>query len=170
MRAKLDLQIVARAVVEVDFVANVETQSDMPEISFNSASGIQHAEGSVGPKGSNLSCEAGVSTSEVQKPAFGRHEELERAAGLELRSEQTVPQVQAAAHDILVTGYIARTRQAGRETLIQVVSHLAFKLNVGTDIETYASANSIKIGVHRCQSCVVGEYTCLTMILALGKR
>src|ERR1035437_4825345 len=75
-RSKRRAQVIVRAVVEIHFVANIETQTDRPEMPFKTATGIESPHHVVIAQTGNRAresskCGGRIIQAEIDETAFG---------------------------------------------------------------------------------------------------
>src|SRR5205823_13190443 len=89
-----------------------------------------------------------VGHAELQEPTLHRRKQAHRApTGLDLRAKQAVQHAQAGAAKVGRAVEAARYRPRIRETLLEVISHLSFKLYVLRSVEPYAAAETKEVSV-----------------------
>ena len=84
-RPKRRLQIMVRVVVEIHFVADIQTQSDWPEMPFKTATGIESPHHVVFAQtgdrtGEGSKCRRRIIQAEIDEPAFSGNKWLNRVS------------------------------------------------------------------------------------------
>src|SRR6185369_1805123 len=169
-------EVIMRAVIEVDLVTGLKTQSDGTPESFDSAAGVHGetgvpglnaAQGSYEPCGSVL-----IGDAEINKAEFASDIGSKRSrAGLEFRSKQPGQGTQGRVYK-LSRGAV---REDAGEVPLEIVGHLGFQLNVGMYVERGAPAHAdeVDMRVRGAEVQIIGEDPYFDMIRTLrheGRR
>lgn len=150
-RAEGDAQIVVRAVVEIDFVADVETQADRPEMTLQSPARIEHTVDIVGAEAVDATEESsegggsGIDT-EIDEAAFQRDKWLDSVmTDVNFGAKFSVENAHIRARKRDRTG--AGIGEPFRERLVEVVADLSFQLYFLIDLKTGWGADATEIVV-----------------------
>src|SRR6266849_1946733 len=147
-RADGYFEVIPSAVVEVDFVAHFEPHTDGPPEAFHSSTGIQSKLCTAVVHGAQRPYETGrrilIGNAEIHEPHLTGGVGPERpGASLELGAKQSGKRAQVSVHKL------------GRDTIrkgagvaaFEVVGHLGFQLNVGTEVQRGAASYSDKVNM-----------------------
>src|SRR5450755_2014504 len=144
-RAECDAEIVMRAVVEIDFIADVQSQADWSQVPLQSSSGIENATYVIGAQvvgAAEERSQGGRSAvqTEIDEATLQRYERLNGVvANIDLRSKLAVKHAQVRARK----RHRARAgiRESFGKGLIEVVAHLPLKLNFLVRLKAHPSAD-----------------------------
>jgi hypothetical protein len=162
-RAERDAQIVVRAVVEIDFVADVEAQADRPEMTLQSSARIEHTVDVVGAEAVDAteeSSESGGSgfDTEIDEATFQRDKWLDGVmTDVNFGAKFSVENAQMGARKRDRTG--AGIGEPFRERLVEVVARLSFQLYFLINLKTGQGADATEIVVGLRQAEIVGKNT-----------
>src|ERR1700674_3388791 len=172
-RAKCRLQIVVRVVVEIHLVADIQTQSNRPEMPFKTATGIESPRhvvfaqtGDRTREGSK--CRRRIIQAEIDEPAFSGNEWLNGVSTqVDARPKQAMNYPQIGTLDRYRPGGIVD--EAFGERPAEVVGHFSLKLQTLVGHERRAAADAKQVRVGLGQSEIIGENPYLHMLVLLSE-
>src|SRR5262249_46492711 len=173
--AKGDAQIVMSAAGEIDFVANVKTQTDGTYMTFQSAARIENAGEIIRAQilnGTDSSSNSGrtIVEEEVIEAAFHSEKRMEAVmTKFEFGAEEAVEHTQIGASECDRWRNGGVVREAFGENLVKVVAHFGFEHDgfVGLPAKTRAHTGEIGFGLREAK--IVGVDAGLNVIV-LGER
>jgi hypothetical protein len=154
-RSDGDAQIVVRAVVEIDLIADVEPQSDYSPMRFDAAPRIHRGVPVRPAKGGNRTGECvkrrrSRVKAEVHEAALNRQEQTDRSVTrLNRRPKQAIQSAKPRPLRSKAATCTSRTCETLCEYLIKVVAHFCFESEVTIRINGDSSAEA-------CKACVTG--------------
>ena len=160
--AKSDAQVVVRAVVDVDFVTDVETKANRAETALDSAAGIEHTADIISTEISDAaeeSSEGGrrVVDSKIDEAAFSEHEGVKVVVFAQIHLGTKLPVKDAHTGAAESDGTSARVGKLFGESLIKVVARFRFEFDAVKSPDGDAGTDTAIADVGRPQPEIVGK-------------